>query len=77
MAISLSEAGATVEKDAAGHWQVRIGIYLPGITFWDGYRVQVRLIQASDQFIRGIEPKGLICSGMTIPIWAYGTQRWI
>lgn len=57
MAINLSEVGAAAAQDAAGHWQVHIGIYLPGITFWDGYRVQVRVIHASDQFVRGIEPK--------------------
>lgn len=57
MAIKLEDVGARAAKDAAGHWQVHIGIYLPGITFWDGYRVQVRVIHARDQFVRGIEPK--------------------
>ncbi|MCU1572501.1 MAG: hypothetical protein JWO93_583 [Micrococcaceae bacterium] len=57
MAINLVEVGARVDRDASGHWQVHIGIYLPGITFWDGYRVQVRVINAQDQFVRGIEPQ--------------------
>ena len=57
MSIDLNEVGATAVKDAAGQWQVHIGTYLPGITFPDGYRVQVRLIHERDQFVRGIEPK--------------------
>lgn len=56
MTIDLSEVGAAAVKDGAGQWQVHIGIYLPGITFPDGYRVQVRIIHERDQFVRGIEP---------------------
>lgn len=57
MPISLPDSGASVTRDLAGHWQLHIGLYLPGITYWDGYRVQVRVIHEEDQFVRGIEPK--------------------
>lgn len=57
MAIDLSEVGAAATKDAAGRSQVHFGLYLPGITFDKGYRVQVRLIHERDQFVRGVEPK--------------------
>jgi hypothetical protein len=55
MNIDLGEVGATATKDGAGHWQVRFGIYLPGITFNKGYRVHVCLIHERDQFTRGID----------------------
>jgi hypothetical protein len=32
---------------------VRFGIYLPNITFDQGYRLKVRVIHELDQFIRG------------------------
>ncbi|MDR6417036.1 alpha-amylase family glycosyl hydrolase [Pseudarthrobacter sulfonivorans] len=70
--IDLHEVGATAVKDAAGHWQVHIGVYLPGITFPDGYRVQVRLIHERDQFVRGIEPKVFDLSwhgGSALDLW--------
>jgi hypothetical protein len=57
MPINLRDSGASATRDQAGHWQLHVGIYLPGITFWDGYRVQVRVIHEQDQFVRGIEPK--------------------
>jgi len=55
--IVLSEVGAASQRDAAGNWSVRFGLYLPGITFNKGYAVKVRIIHEDDQFIRGIEPK--------------------
>jgi 1,4-alpha-glucan branching enzyme len=55
--ISLNEVGAAPALDAAGNWQVHIGVYLPGITFHKGYGVKVRIIHDEDQFVRGIEPK--------------------
>jgi 1,4-alpha-glucan branching enzyme len=55
--INLNEVGAFPQKDAAGNWQVRIGIYLPGITYNKDYAVKVRIIHDEDQFVRGIEPK--------------------
>lgn len=56
MAINLTEVGAHSTRDVAGTWRVRIGTYLPGITFDKGYRVQLRMIHERDQFARGIEP---------------------
>src|SRR5215212_10610269 len=55
--INLNEVGAAPGRDAAGNWQVRFGVYLPGITFNKGYAVKVRIIHDEDQFVRGIEPK--------------------
>ncbi|HEY6227947.1 MAG TPA: alpha-amylase family glycosyl hydrolase, partial [Verrucomicrobiae bacterium] len=55
--INLDEVGAFPKRDATGNWQVRFGIYLPGITFNKGYAVKVRVIHDEDQFVRGIEPK--------------------
>lgn len=55
--IDLNEAGAHPGQDAAGNWQVKLGLYLPGITFNKGYRLRVRIIHEADQFIRGIEPR--------------------
>jgi 1,4-alpha-glucan branching enzyme len=45
MLIHLDEVGASPATDAAGHRVVHFGIYLPGITFDKGYRVQVRVTQ--------------------------------
>ena len=57
MTLDIYEVGAAPVKNAAGHWLVHFGIYLPGITYPDGYRVRVRVIHERDQFVRGIEPK--------------------
>ena len=54
--IDLSQVGASATVDAAGDWQVRFGIYLPGITSNNGYELKVRFIHQLDQFVRGIEP---------------------
>lgn len=57
MSINLDEVGAQAAQDGAGRWRLHFGIYLPGITFDKGYRVQVRVIHKRDQFVRNIEPK--------------------
>jgi len=57
MSIDLAEVGALPSQDAAGNWRVRFGIYLPGITSNNGYRVQVRVIHERDQLVRDVEPK--------------------
>ncbi|MGH3695021.1 MAG: alpha-amylase family glycosyl hydrolase [Pseudonocardiaceae bacterium] len=72
MNINLDEVGATTTKDGAGHWQAHFGIYLPGITFNKGYRVQVRVIHERDQFTRGIEPKAFDLfwhNGSALDLW--------
>lgn len=50
--INLAEVGAHPRQGAAGIWDVKFGIYLPGITFNKGYRLKLRLIHELDQFIR-------------------------
>jgi 1,4-alpha-glucan branching enzyme len=70
--IDLNEVGALPTRDAAGNWQVRVGIYLPNITPSKGYQVRVRIIHERDQFIRGIEPKDSLLnwvSGSTYDLW--------
>jgi 1,4-alpha-glucan branching enzyme len=66
--INLSEVGAHPVRDAAGNWHVKVGVYLPGITFDKGYRLLVRIIHEADQFIRGIEPKNFWMN------WLNGSQ---
>lgn len=70
--IDLDEVGAHPAPDAAGNWHVKLGVYLPGITFDKGYRLRVRIIHEADQFIRGIEPKNFWMS------WQNGSEldRW-
>jgi 1,4-alpha-glucan branching enzyme len=72
MLIHLDEVGASPATDAAGHRVVHFGIYLPGITFDKGYRVQVRVIHERDQFVRGIEPKAFDLTwhnGSPLDLW--------
>jgi 1,4-alpha-glucan branching enzyme len=70
--IDLDEVGAIPERDPAGNWTVRFGIYIPNVTFDKGYRLKVRVIHERDQFIRGIEPRDFWMS------WQSGSQldRW-
>lgn len=58
MLIDLDTAGAHPSTGADGRLIVRFGIYLPGIRFPEGYRVQVRVIHEADQFTRWVEPVG-------------------
>lgn len=54
--IDLGEVGAHPSRRGDGVWQVRFGVYLPGITYPKGYRVKLRIIHQRDQFVHGIEP---------------------
>ncbi|HEX2028881.1 MAG TPA: alpha-amylase family glycosyl hydrolase, partial [Nitriliruptorales bacterium] len=70
--VDLTQVGAAPARNASGHWQVYFGVYLPGITFPKGYRVQVRVIHGRDQFVRGIEPKAFDLSwheGSALDYW--------
>ncbi len=70
--INLNEVGAKPQRDAAGNWQIKFGVYLPNITFNKGYAVKVRIIHEADQFIRGIEPKDIFLNwvnGSTHDLW--------
>ena len=72
MLIQWDEVGAEPSTSPGGHRLVRFGIYLPGITFNKGYRVQVRVIHERDQFVRGIEPKVFHLfwhGGSTLDLW--------
>jgi hypothetical protein len=55
--INLTEVGGSFELSAVGSRHLRFGIYLPGITFEKGYGVEVRVIHAADQLVRGIDPQ--------------------
>ena len=71
--ITLSEIGATPERDAAGNWQFKLGVYLPGITYNASYRVKARVLHEQDQFTRGIEPKDFWLSwqnGTALDLWS-------
>jgi 1,4-alpha-glucan branching enzyme len=70
--INLNEVGVAPQRDTAGNWQVRFGIYLPNITFNKGYAVKVRVIHEEDQFIHGIEPKDFYLdwrNGSALDLW--------
>jgi 1,4-alpha-glucan branching enzyme len=55
--MNFDEVGASCQKIAPGKWQINFGIYLPGITYNDGYRLKLRVIHEKDQFFHGIEPR--------------------
>jgi 1,4-alpha-glucan branching enzyme len=70
--IDLDEVGATPERDPAGNWSVRFGIYLPNITFDKGYRLKVRVLHELDQLVRGFEPRDFWMSwqgGSPLDLW--------
>ena len=48
--IDLNEVGAFASTAADGSFQIRFGVYLPGIRGVDGFDVVVRLIHTSDRF---------------------------
>ena len=48
--IDLNEVGAFPSVDAAGNFNVRVGLYLPGIRASDGFDVVVRIIHTDDRF---------------------------
>src|SRR3954447_13099949 len=54
MPIDASKVGAAVVVDSGGVVSLRFGIYLPGVTFDAGYRLQVKVIHELDQFVREI-----------------------
>lgn len=70
--ITLAEVGAHPDQSGSGAWTVRFGIYLPGITFDKGYRLKLRVIHETDQFIREIEPSDFWMSwqnGSPLDLW--------
>lgn len=70
--IDLNEVGAHPMRNSAGNWRIKLGIYLPYITYNKGYRLKVRIIHEKDQFIRGVEPEEFWLSwnnGSALDLW--------
>jgi len=55
--ISLDEVGAFGSLDSSGNFQVRFGLYLPGIRSADGFEVIVRIIHRDDRFDPKVPPR--------------------
>ncbi len=55
--LDIDAVGARPTQLGDGQWQVRLGVYLPGITYPGGYRVKARVIHERDQFIHDILPR--------------------
>src|SRR6266850_2209527 len=70
--INLNEVGAHPSQLPDGSWQIRFGLYLPGITY-PRYRIMLRVIHERDQFVRGIEPQvfDLWWSGGLHDLWDF------
>jgi 1,4-alpha-glucan branching enzyme len=54
--IDLNEVGAHPSYLPSDQWEIRFGIYLPGITPAGGYSIKVRAIHELDQFVPTIPP---------------------
>ena len=70
--IDLNAVGAHAENIAANQWQIRFGIYLPGITPQKGYALKVRVIHELDQFIHDIQPQEfdlVWVAGSALDLW--------
>src|SRR5690349_2052544 len=70
--INLAEVGAWVSTGAGGTEFLRFGLYLPGITYPKGYRVQVRVIHEADQLVRDIGPQAFYLNwheGSPLDLW--------
>ncbi|HKD66952.1 MAG TPA: alpha-amylase family glycosyl hydrolase [Candidatus Binataceae bacterium] len=57
MDIDVLEVGAFPLVTAGGGFQIRFGLYLPGIRAADGFEVVVRLIKKEDRFDPAIQPQ--------------------
>jgi len=55
--IDVLEVGAFPLVTAGGGFQIRFGLYLPGIRAADGFEVVVRLIKKEDRFDPAIQPQ--------------------
>jgi len=54
--IDISEVGAFPSATPSG-FQIRVGLYLPGIRGSDGFEVVVRVIHRDDRFDPTIQPQ--------------------
>lgn len=55
--IDLSEVGAFLSFPTSGGYQLRFGLYLPGIHATGGFEVMVRIIHSADRFNPAIPPQ--------------------
>jgi 1,4-alpha-glucan branching enzyme len=55
--IDRTQVGGSFQVNADGSRRLRFGIYLPGVTYDKGYGVEVRVVHAADQLVRGIDPQ--------------------
>jgi 1,4-alpha-glucan branching enzyme len=72
MRINLGEVGAHVRAARAGGWEARFGVYLPGIRYDGGYRLELRVIHESDQFVREVPAAQVWMSwrgGSALDLW--------
>jgi maltooligosyltrehalose trehalohydrolase len=70
--IDLSEVGA-FPSVAAGGFQIRFGLYLPGIRGADGFEVVVRVIHRDDRFDPAIQPQDTALTwnaGHSLDLWS-------
>ena len=73
--ITLSEVGARISAEGGTPGRADFGVYLPGITFHEGYRLRAKVIHEADQFVRGIEPVAVWLSwikGSEYDLWTGG-----
>ena len=61
--MDLTEAGAFPTLDASGNFQVRFGVYLPGLRSSDGFAVIVRVILATTVSSLASRPVISLCNG--------------
>src|SRR5205085_10205065 len=70
--IDLSEVGAFASVTRDG-FQIRFGLYLPGIRSTDGFEVVVRIIHAADRFNPAVQPQEAHLEwnrGHTLDLWS-------
>ena len=71
--INLNEVGAFPSLDASGNFQVRFGLYLPGVRSTDGFSVVVRVIHESDRFNPAVPTTNFPlswASGSALDLWS-------
>jgi hypothetical protein len=71
--INLSEVGA-FPSVVPGGFQIKFGLYLPGIRAGDGFDVVVRVIHSADRFNPSIQPVDFHLawnSGHPLDLWSF------
>ncbi len=70
--INMAEVGAFPTLDASSRFNVRFGVYLPGLRASDGFAVIVRVIHSQDRFVPGIAPCDFLLQwqqGSALDLW--------